>query len=191
MPTNCGHRRLTRAAKSNERIAALDVSVAEANARAAEADKKAEEERLARVQIEARLAPRLLAGTDHVLFVKRMSALKGTQADLTMHGSAGEITDIGHSVLDALREAGWDMAAASMTSAAPVRGIIVDTTPPNVSIGPLLVDTLNAVGLVSNLQPGASQEIDHFGGLRSGIPGARQIKSSRPAPIRIIIGAKP
>ena len=43
--------------ESSERIALLDAAVAEANARAAEANQKAEEDRLARVKIEERLAP--------------------------------------------------------------------------------------------------------------------------------------
>jgi len=47
--------------QSSEKIASLGSAVAEADARAAEANRKAEEERLARVKIEEKLAPRRLS----------------------------------------------------------------------------------------------------------------------------------
>jgi hypothetical protein len=47
--------------KSGEKIRELDVAVAEANVRAAEANKIAEQERLERVRIEERIAPRRLS----------------------------------------------------------------------------------------------------------------------------------
>lgn len=117
--------------QSRERTAQLGTAVAEANARAAEANRVAEEERLARVRIEAGLASRRLSAAQAARFT---STLAGARAvlpalNITLLGDQ-EAQAFGSDIVAAAQASGVVVRVSSVGMMTPPRyGIFVTDTP--------------------------------------------------------------
>lgn len=84
-----------------------DERIAEANARAAEANQKAEAERLERLKIEARLADRSLNAEQTTQFVEAMTAFEGQEYKITTFWDLREPLALANMIYRALTASGW------------------------------------------------------------------------------------
>jgi hypothetical protein len=126
--------------KANQQIAALTVQAeqlrrdtAEANARAAEANAKAEEEKLARVKIEARIAPRGLSQAQQNELTEKMQIFRNQRGTITTSPATPERVDpirsaAADTLAAALRELGID-ATAVPAMLHPPQTIAITITP--------------------------------------------------------------
>lgn len=115
---------------SDELSAEAQERIAQADARAAEANEKAEKERLARVKIEARLAPRHLTSDQQERIASRLSRwaiLPGT--DMRQSVAVFPTTHVFESenlatlIANALTAAGWDVSRNEVHFGKPISGI--------------------------------------------------------------------
>jgi len=95
-------------------------AIAEANARAAEANQKAEEERLARVKIEARIAPRGLSQKQQNELSEKLKAFKNQRGTITTSPVTPESEWFMRVLTAPLREAEWDIEMIPGTNAVTV-----------------------------------------------------------------------
>ena len=177
--------------RSRERTVALDVAVAEANARAADANRIAEQERLARIKIEERLAelttPRSI---DADAVTRAARAFPGTKFDVSVFAPDPEAEGLATSVEAALTRAGW--IALNWTS-----GSVAITRPNkptwgvNTGVGAgVLVDSLRSNPAASAVVAAVRQTltIPGFGFTSSnGAP----IVLGNPGALHFVIGKKP
>lgn len=183
---------------ANERIEALKTQgdearaqIALANKAAAEAGQKAEQERLARVKLEAQLAPRVITESGTALLTKEVASLKGTQVDIVAYESMGaDVPALAMQIEAALNHAGLDAAVFTpLGGAGIVRGILVRT---EVGSGDFL--TTGVATLVKALTD-AGLAADSWPAYPVGetIAGAYNAPTGRSASakIRILIGSKP
>jgi hypothetical protein len=104
--------------------------IAIANQKAAEANEKAEAEQLARLQLEARLAPRTLTEEQQTRLTSLLSPFSGTEVDVITFGDTSEIGNISMTILRCLQNATWEVyPAKAMGSSAVVTGILVGVRP--------------------------------------------------------------
>lgn len=85
-----------------------DERIADAQARAAEANQKAEEERLARVRIEQRLADRNLSDEQFATVVEKLKAFVGQQYRVVTFWDLREPMAISNRISRAITAAGWE-----------------------------------------------------------------------------------
>lgn len=117
--------------KSRERTAQLGTAVAEANARAAEANRVAEQERLARVRIEAGLASRRLSAVRAARFTSTLAAARAALHTLntTLLGDQ-EAQAFGSDIVAAAQASGVMVRVSSVGMMIPPPfGIFVADTP--------------------------------------------------------------
>ena len=177
-------------ADSNARVKEFEAGIADARARAAEANKIAEEERLKRVEIEAKLAPRTMDPKQIADLAIRLQMIGKRDVDVMVHGETPEMVRIGQSIVLALTNAGWNIKAWTVTSGGiAVTGIVVAVNP-NADAGTKqaaqkLLEALHHEGLwvISWTPP----DWTALSGLMNGPP----LDKSKLAPIRILIGTKP
>lgn len=98
---------------------------AKANAEAAKANEKAESERLARLKIEERLAPRFLTTEQQNELSEKLKKFAGQNLDIFAFGDTPEIIRITYLVNSALISAGWITRAWTVTAGPTVSEIIV------------------------------------------------------------------
>lgn len=174
--------------QSRERVAGLDAAVAEANTRAAEANQKAEGERLARVRIEERLAPRVIRPEQLQQIVAALSRFPGTAANVWIAGETEEIGALSRIILMALQLAKWDAQPWTWTGVGPILGVVIATKDGSdsktVEAATAVGAALNSVGVHTSFGKWPP-DWDTFGGMLNGVG------SPTSAPIRIIVGAKP
>lgn len=174
-------------AESNAIAKTAEAQVASANARAQEAVAAAEHERLARLELEARLADRILTPQQQSALIAQVSPFRGVVIDVVIWGDTPEIQIIGGSILNALRKAGWTVNSGQAVGAgAAVRGILLgtraDSNPDTIRASATLISALRAAGLATD--PWSFDE------LRT--PNALMNSSfTGTAPLRMFIGAKP
>lgn len=116
---------------SRERVAGLDVAVADANARAAEANRMAEADRLARVKIESGLASRRLTSEQGSKLTATLALMRGRvpSINLMLLGDK-EANDFGSDLLQAIRAAGIQVNISLTGMASPPSyGLHVVDTP--------------------------------------------------------------
>ncbi|MBZ5668625.1 MAG: hypothetical protein LAO04_02720 [Acidobacteriia bacterium] len=118
------------AAEASAKAEGFRLDIAKANERAADANRIAEQERLARLQLEARLADRVLTPDGQ----SRLTALAatfphGTRIDIFMFGGTLEIANITQSINKSLAAGGWTVRQWQVTGGGAVRGILVGTNP--------------------------------------------------------------
>jgi hypothetical protein len=173
---------------SADAIKAADVRIAEATARAAEANLKAETERAERVKLELRLAPRSL---DPQQFASQLSGLNGLRVDLVAYETGGtDVAALAGQIVTGLGAAG--MTAYLFTPFADgtvVKGILVrcaDDAPEAAKIAmSRIVMVLKSAGLDAGIwQPFPPSEPPS--GAYNGPTGV-----TPDAKIRVLIGAKP
>lgn len=112
-------------AGANLRAEQARAAAAEANARAAEANKIAEGERLARLKIEERLAPRSIAATQASALSNRLKAYAGTSIDILRFGDTPEIATFHRSIEKLLITAGWKVFSTTDRTGLTVVGLAV------------------------------------------------------------------
>lgn len=98
-------------------LAQLAKDTADANARAAEANQKAEQERLERLRLEAVVAPRSLSLDQQRSIANAWKAFAGRKVSLTTYALDAEGATLGKQIIACLREAGLnaeDRTASNM-----------------------------------------------------------------------------
>jgi hypothetical protein len=103
-------------------------AIAEANARAAEANQKAEAERLERLKLEAAIAPRLITQAQQNELTARLSEFKGQHGTVIASPSTSEGEWFARILTAPLKAAGWEMEILPGTATATVlfpKGVIV------------------------------------------------------------------
>ena len=177
-------------ARSNEAVAQVktaDARIAEAQRDAARANEIAERERLARLQLEARLADRVLTPQQQAAITASLAAFSGTVVDVLVWGDTPEIQIIRGQVLGAMRNAGWTVLSGQAGGGgAAVRGMLIGTRAGAdqnvVRAANALVIALQSQGLAAGSWP--------FEQLQT--PGIMFSSGfSNNAPIRLFIGSKP
>lgn len=181
-------------ADADKQIASLTTEAAKAKegievakAQAAQANETAERERLARVQLEARLADRKLSQEEQARLISLLKPFNSTEVDIVIFGDTTEIKSIGFILLDCLRKAGWNVHSATGGGGGNiVKGILVgvrsdaDVTISNAARA--LFSGLQTFGI-------ASGPWDFEKMLISGVLFNSSITSK--APMRIFVGSKP
>jgi hypothetical protein len=106
-----------------------DEAISQANARAAEAIQKAEEERLARIKIEARLAPRNIPQDQQDELASKLIGFKPQRVTLYASPSLPESEWFVRQLGAMLKQAGWDAEVLPGTPGAtilfPAIGVVV------------------------------------------------------------------
>lgn len=183
---------LERAATAEQHLAEANEGAAQANERAANAQKEAaksneaaERERLARLQLEARLADRVLTSEQVDKLKKSLSAFPPQTAAIVVFGNSVEIMSIAQQLSATLIAVGWTLHSGT-TSMAAVRGIVVatdnsfDSTTGQAAT--TLVSGLTSAGITCVIAPAA----------RAQFPAMLMMSNiDMKEPIRIFIGNKP
>src|SRR5690242_10433913 len=85
----------------------LQLQIAQANKDAADANRKAEDDHLARVKIENRFADRVLTATDITGLVTTLKPFSGQQYTITTYPDMREPLHFSHTIYDTLNKAHW------------------------------------------------------------------------------------
>jgi hypothetical protein len=168
---------------------ASDKQIAELHRATAEANQKAEEERLARAKIEERLAPRLITLQQVQKVAGAISGFSGTDAAVMVAGETQEIGSVAQAVAAMLQIAGWKSTSWIWTGVGPFSGINIATKPAasqaEEGAAQALVKALLDAGVAAATMTWPPSNWDTFPGMLSGP------QWDKDAPIRIVIGAKP
>ena len=166
-------------AKAHERTASLEneasqarASIAEANAQAAEAVRTAEGERLARVKLEVRLAPRRLSQEEQNALADKLAAFKDIRATVTAAPSTPESEMFSRWLAAPLKQAGWNVEILPGSPTAIVlfpQGVIIrygvhaspEAMPPSPA-AEQLASELNALGIAASALPGEIGPATHI-----------------------------
>jgi hypothetical protein len=173
------------AAEANAKAEGFRLDIAKANERAASANETAERERLARLELEARLADRVLTPQAKEQLARLAAKLpKGSKIDILIYGDSLEIANIMVSIRDSLAT-NANVRVWKVTGGGSVRGILIGTDPksdPKIAeVAAGIAPVLNASSIAAG--PWEFQELEPRG-MRSGPPEPSD------APIRISIGSK-
>jgi hypothetical protein len=169
--------------ESNERIA-------EANARASEATQKAEQERIERLKLEAKFAPRLLNDAEMQQFSASVASLSGLTIDVVSYEGLG--TDVGvlsNQLAEAMRSVGINARVFTpMGGSGLVRGVVVSDeigSPAQLDAAvDRMVWALAAVGLsCSKMAPFPIGEV-----IAGGYMGPTGVAAD--AKLRVLVGSK-
>jgi hypothetical protein len=130
--------------------------IAQANARAAEANRKAEQERLARVKLEAKLAPRTIQQPQQQAIAGKLAEFKGQKAGLGVWPSSPETELLARELAAALTMAGWEIEYGPPPNQ-PLwpGGVLVCSTPhpQSVRAATKLVEALKDEGIFAQTAP--------------------------------------
>ena len=135
------------------------VDIAQANERAAEANKIAEEERLARVKLESKLAPRTLKGESQNAVVAAIKQFAPQTFDILWYSDDPESTNLANDIFAAFQRAGWkvDRPSESWLGFGVQLGVIIEFTPEKkdelASTCKTLADAFVKEGIVTVTQP--------------------------------------
>jgi hypothetical protein len=166
-----------------------DQALADANAKAAELQHKADEERHARERIEERLASRTLSPAQAERFVEALSGHAGSKVDVFTTGDGDEVAGLSSLLVTELQLASWETASWVWTGVGSIHGIVIiarNGSPPDVvAAADALSAALNEGGL-SSIRGEWVGAWEMFGGVLNGPP----FNADR-ASIRMIVGAKP
>lgn len=120
---------LERAAKAEEHLGDTRERAAQAEKEAAKSNEAAEKERLARLQLEARLAPRSLSSSQQRDVVERLKSFRGASLDIFVYGDTSEMLSIGSTISSLARAAGWGVRIWGVSVEMVVVGFVVGTRP--------------------------------------------------------------
>lgn len=119
---------------------------------AADANQLAEQDRLARVKIEERLAPRFIALRDrqNIIAALKPFASAGRMVNIVKHPDDAEVSELARQLVSVLADSGWN---PTMLPDAPAdSGIAVEVarnnSPANLEAGNALVSAFSKVGLI-------------------------------------------
>lgn len=93
-------------AEVNAKAEGFRLDIAQANTRAAEANRIAEQERLARLQLEARFADRVILPAQEQNMEAAFALIKGKTVDVTVLGDTMEIAQFSGKIMGCMRKAG-------------------------------------------------------------------------------------
>jgi hypothetical protein len=176
-------------AGANARAEEAKAASAEANARAAEANKIAEGERLARVKIEEKLAPRSITREQIVGLSKRLKPYAGISIDILQIGESPEITHFRSLIEIPLRAAGLrPLSSTAVGSGSFIGlsvGVLVDANDSEKAVATALLSAFNAEGITAE-NAGVVKREDW-----PGFVMAPKGEVTNKAPIRIYVGSKP
>lgn len=118
----------------------------------AESNRLAEQERLARVRIEARLARRHLTGDDLRTLVAGLQPLANRICliDIVKYPDDSEVTDLFSQLLQVFKDAGWKPTESSLDQNEQISGILIEfdgNQPPAKDAANTLASALSAAGL--------------------------------------------
>ena len=118
----------------------------------AEAQRLTEQERLARMKIEERLAPRHIAEPDRqgVIAALRPHASAGRLIDIIKCRNDAEVDALTHQLSGVLTDAGWKPTVYGPNSDEPLLGITVEVnpqSPPSIQAATALISALTIAGL--------------------------------------------
>jgi hypothetical protein len=167
---------------------ATGLQLAEANERAAEANLKAETERVERLKLEAKYAPRILSPDQVSQFIAVMAPLRGKGVDIVSYESLGtDVATLARQLQLALTAAGIKAEVYSpFAGSGLVFGTVVRT-----EVGSMrgdmdtLVQALKSADLSPNTMPPYPKGEDIAGGFMGPtglVPSAK---------LRLLVGAKP
>jgi hypothetical protein len=174
------------AADANRTTEGFRLDIARANERAAAANETAERERLARLQLEARLADRVLTPAQQQSIAGTLGPLGIFSFQLFTYSDVTEVTRIGDMIAATLTSAGWNGATAGARGGVTVSGIVItiggDASVALRNAAALLVSELIRAGVGAILSPEPMERI----------PGpGMSFGNTIPNPqIRIMIGTK-
>lgn len=175
---------------ADTQIARAKADAARALAQAADANEKAEAERLARVKIEERLAGRSMSSSDDKKIFAEISQFSGTPIHIFIAGNTMEIDNIAKEIAHVLSDAHWRPTTWTWSGIESVQGIIVMIKPgasdESTAAAKALNAALNSARLNSIERTWPGGDWAHFGGMLNG-PSF----NANEAEIRVIIGAKP
>ncbi len=176
------------AAEARSLAKGFELTIAEANRAAAEAGAIAEKERVARLQLELRLAPRTITPQQSQQMISALSTFKGVKIDIVVSGNVPEIERTAQAVVNSLSQAGWEIGAfeIAMGSAGNVQGLLIgarkDSGQRIQKAAETLVLTLRSFGIASGLW-----DFDQLT-----FPGASTGNGKpRGAPLKLFVGNKP
>jgi hypothetical protein len=165
-----------------------------AKAVAAEANQKAEEEKLARVRLEAKLAPRSMTAREQKELSDKLRPFAGILVDIfVIPTGTADTVPLSRSIVSILNDAQWQIRDLRTANGGQFFvGVIVGRAAgtPSVDVAAIaLVDGLNAVNIDAAVGPLFLGE----GSWMTSGPGLRQraLLTTPPAPISITIGTKP
>ncbi|HEX5425532.1 MAG TPA: hypothetical protein VFW94_18420 [Candidatus Acidoferrales bacterium] len=175
----------TRAAEAEARVEGLRLNVAEAQKEAAKSNETAEKEKLARLELEARLAPRSLTPVQMNELTKSLSPFGGQTVGIFIFGTSAEVVGITEQISEVLTRAKWTVHFGTAAAGA-ARGILIGTdSPPSSSTGEAVLalsNALKSVGLSCSVYPITQMPL----------PGAiMNTNMNMKEPIRVFVGNKP
>jgi hypothetical protein len=143
--------------ESKVAVASANEKAAEATARAAEANRIAEEEKLARVKLEARLAPRLLPGESQQAVVNAIKQFAPQSFDIVLYADDPESTHLADDIDAICHRAGWVEESSNSWLFTLVTGVVVEFAPSKADTvgiaGNALALALRKEGIDATAQP--------------------------------------
>lgn len=103
----------------------LELQIAQADERAASANETAEQEKLARLQLEARLADRVITPDQQRRIAEAFAPMRGQTVDVVVVGDSLEITKTANAILGGIHNAGVLLNFFHPLAAAYAEGVIV------------------------------------------------------------------
>ena len=175
-------------AEADAKAEGFRLDIAQANTRAAEANRIAEQERLARLQLEARLADRILLPIQEQNLEKAFAGLNGKSVDVAVIGDTMEIAQFSSKIIDCMRKAGVLLTISRPIGGGSVRGVLVGV---RADAPPEFKQT--AAEFISILQQTVANGVAYwdFDKLVSGMAAVSKDKEAQPnSPLRIWFGSK-
>ena len=179
-------------AEASAKAEGFRLDIAKANERAATANETAERERLARLQLEARLADRVITDSQKSRLIAALGAIKGQTVDVTVFGDTPEVATVSGTIFGCLEKAGVLVNVFSPFGATGVRGVIVGIRP---DASQAVKSSARTVVRILGETLGGGVGIEEFSKLdlpnAAGTGGQSQGAGARgQSPLRIWIGAK-
>lgn len=174
------------AAEANQTAEGFRLDIARANERAAAANEVAEKERLARLQLEARLAPRSLSQVQRDEIANAIRPLGSYSLQIFTYSDVTEVSAIADALARTVNAAGWTVAVAHAQGGIVVTGIVLAV--PKGADGTMLraaktlVSELNRHGVPISLANVPLEEIPS--------PGLSFGETNSAAQMRMLIGTK-
>jgi hypothetical protein len=169
------------------------LQIAQANERAAQSNKIAEQERVARLQLEARLAPRFLTPAQQQDLTASLKQLGLHNLDILLLGDTPEIRYIADLLKSAIENAGWNVRIWRVTLGGVVTGVVVAPleNSGNEQLAGTLASLIYAEGIAASPYPPVPR--DKWGArfIGSIVSGDKAWDDNKAAPIRMYIGTKP
>lgn len=172
---------------AGKEIAAAGVKAAEANSRAAEANKIAETERLERLKLELKLAPREISPAHSAQLIAQLKTLKGMDVDIVSYDSMGaDVAALSQQIASILINAHVNAKIFTPIGGGVVHGILVRTemgSPKNIE---------DAIALIVTSFQGIGLSADRWNSYPVGerISGAYNGPGPSSAKLRILVGGK-